>query len=314
MKTPYNLVFKPQELVYANPVEKLPEWCRFPISFAERCQYYRLRDMEIVSQQIHCSPFYIDMFEIRANNPMYLRFKIPRRQLFLYFMLGGTLSISSGSKCPVTQVHANTFAMLYYGSGQYMAHTGKGHHPVLFVNMAPEWLENISTDFPGLQFILEKFRHSSRPYLLMHPCRIDRRVQRWLYKVYSYSRNNMGALDGNLRKYLSYILGYYNSVLGPQYHKLAYRVKMYLDDHYRSSLLNARFLALQFQVTERTLRNHFKREYGITPHEYYSKLRITDAIAQMEHSNLSAKDVYVSVGYNDERSFRYALSRYLKNR
>ena len=314
MTTPYNLIFKPQELIYANPIEKLPEWCRFPMSFVERCHCYRLQEMEIVSQQMPCSPFYIDMFDIKANRPMAVPFEIPRRQLFLYFMLGGTLSITSGDRCPVTQVQTNTFAMLYYDSGRYTAHTGKGHHTILFVNMAPEWLENISTGFPGLQFILEKFRRSSRPYHMMHPCPIDRKVQRWLYKVYSYSRNNTGALDGNLRKYLSYILGHYNTVLGPQYHKLAHRVKMYLDDQYRNSLLNARFLALQFQVTERTLRNHFKREYGMTPYEYYSRLRITNAIAQMEHNDLSAKDVYVSFGYNDERSFRYALSRYLKNR
>src|SRR5690606_8111318 len=112
-----------------------------------------------------------------------------------------------------------TFAMLYYGSGQYIAHTGKGYHTLLFVNIAPEWLESISTDFPSLQYILEKFRHSSRPYHMMHPCRIDRKVLRWLYKVYSYSNNNIGVLDGNLRKYLSYILGHYNTELGPQYHK-----------------------------------------------------------------------------------------------
>ncbi|MGS2737753.1 helix-turn-helix domain-containing protein [Sinomicrobium sp. M5D2P17] len=312
MKTPYDLIFKPQELVYANPVEKLPEWCRFPMSFAERCHYYHLREMEILSQYIHHPPFYIDMFEIKANRPMAVPFEVPRRQLFLYFMLGGTLSITSVNKRLVTQVNTNTFAMLYYGKGQYTAHTDKGHHTVLFANMTPEWLENISMDFPGLQFMLEKFRHSSRPYHLMHPCRIDRKVQRWLYKVYSYSKNNTGALDGNLRKYLSYILGHYNSVLGPQYHKLAYRVKIYLDDHYRSNLLNARFLALQFQVTERTLRNHFKREYGMTPYEYYSRLRITDAIRQMELHDLNIKDVYLSVGYGDESTFRYALKKFLK--
>ena len=312
MTTPYNLVFKPQELLSDNPAEKLPEWCRFPMSFAQRCQYYRLREMEIVSQRIHCFPFYIDMFEIRANSPMPLRFKIPRRQLFLYFMLGGTLSITFGNTCPVTQVQTNTFAMLYYDSGRYTAHTGKGHHTILFVNMAPEWLENISTGFPGLQFILEKFRRSSRPYHMMHPCPIDRKVQRWLYKVYSYSRNNTGALDGNLRKYLSYILGHYNTVLGPQYHKLAYRVKMYLDDHYRDGRLSAGHLAARFHVTARTLRNHFKREYDMTPHEYYSRLRIMDAIKQMELHGLEIKDVYLSVGYHNEGAFRYALKQFLK--
>lgn len=50
----------------------------------------------------------------------------------------------------------------------------------------------------------------------MQLSRMDSKIQRWLYKIYSYSQANIGAVDGNLRKYINYFLEHYNGVLAAQ--------------------------------------------------------------------------------------------------
>ncbi|MBC9795870.1 AraC family transcriptional regulator [Sinomicrobium weinanense] len=311
MKTPYNLIFRPDELLCDEFTRNLPEWCYFQMPFAEHCHHYGLDGMEILSQRRSHQPFYIDLFEIKTDKPIPIRFSIPKRQLFLYFMLEGGFSLTTDGDRPITRTRPNTFALLYYSSGSYQVRARAGHHSSLWIGIDPQWMKNISAGFQNIQSVLEKLK-DGRSYLAMYPCRMDRKVQRWLYRVYSYSKNNIGALDGNLRKYISYVLGYYDKALETQTHDLAYQTKTYLDEHYQDSDLSSKFLASRFHVTEPTLRHQFRRAYGSTPHEYYSRLRITHAIALMECNSLSIKDVYPMVGYRDERSFRYALNRFLK--
>ncbi|RAV27552.1 helix-turn-helix domain-containing protein [Sinomicrobium soli] len=312
MDTPYNLIFGQDELLSDTAIRTLPDWCYHPITFAGERRYYRLPEAEILSQRVNQRPFYIDLVQVRARRPKRIRFSLPRRQLFLYVMLEGGLLLTTPENCPITRTRNNTFLLLYYNKGEYMVQVGTGHHTALIVTFAPEWLARAGRDFPNILPVFERFRSSDTPYEIMHPQPIGRRVHRWLNNIFSYSENNISALDGNLRKYFSYILAHYDTTLGVQSHDLAYRVRVYLNEHYRDATLSNQYLAAHFHVTARTLRNHFKREYGTTPHEYYSRLRITDAIMQMERNDLNASDVYLSVGYSDESSFRYALNRFLK--
>ncbi|WP_161554508.1 helix-turn-helix domain-containing protein [Sinomicrobium soli] len=91
-------------------------------------------------------------------------------------------------------------------------------------------------------------------------------------------------------------------------------VRVYLNEHYRDATLSNQYLAAHFHVTARTLRNHFKREYGTTPHQYYSRLRVTHGLALMQQYHYTTRQVYDKIGYGDESSFRYALKQFRKNK
>lgn len=292
----------------------LPDWCKYPLAFATQRQSYMMPQFELFSQQLKNNPFFIDLVQLNVAEPAYIPFDIQERQLFLYFMLKGTLLYLTETHQPIIKTQANSFLMSYYDSGRYFAYAEKGIHICLVINMLPEWIESMYDNYPHLQNILYHFKHDNLSYNTMYQCRMDRKIQRWLYKIYNYSQVNRGALDGNLRKYISYVLEYYDSVLEVQKADLAYKTKTYIQEHYRDNGLSVKFLAQHFFVTERTLLNIFKRQYRMSIQQFITELRISQALLIMKQKGTGIKDVYMEVGYADERTFRSALERYLKRR
>ncbi|MBZ4190746.1 MULTISPECIES: AraC family transcriptional regulator [Bacteroidota] len=313
MEIPYILKlvtgFRKQKLSLNN----LPEWSKFPLPFASERQVFTLPQFELLSQQLKNVPFFIDLVQLNVTEPAYIPFDISERQLYLYFMLKGSLLYMTEEHKPIIRTQANTFLMSYYDTGRYFAYAEKGVHICLVVSILPEWIESMYHNYPNLQYILHRFKNDTRPYDTMYQCRMDRKIHRWLYKIYSYSQNNIGALDGNLRKYISYLLEYYDSVLEQQKSDLAYKIKTHIQEHYTDNALTVKSLSEYFFVTERTLLNIFKRQYRMSVQDFITDLRMTHALLLMEQGT-GIKDVYMAVGYTNERPFRTALERYLKRK
>lgn len=312
MEVPYTLNIETKFKKWIKNPDDLPSWTKYPLSFATKCHRYALTDYELISQQIKSSPFFIDLVQINVSEPAYIPFDISERRLYLYFMLDGTLLYMTQNRKPIIKTQTNSFLMSYYDTGRYYTYAEKGLHICLVVNILPEWIESMYHNYPNLQNILQRFKTENRTYDTMYQCRIDRTTQRWLYKIYSYSKANIGALDGNLRKYISYILEYYNNVWEDNKNDLGYAIKTYIQENYCESTLNVKFLAEYFYVTPRTLLNIFRRQYHMSVQEFITDLRIQHALIFMDQHGAVIKDIYIQVGYADERTFRSALERYLR--
>lgn len=314
MKAPYILNTDRQFTTRPVGLHDLPDWCEYPLTIATARTLYTRTGMELLSQQLHHEFFFIDILQLRTNQPVYISFKITERQLFLYFSLRGAVSYLTERRRPIVHTVANSFLMSYFGKGSYFAHTGQGMHTALVVSILPGWIEGISHDYPNLQDILRHFRTDPHPYDTMYQSHIDRRIHRWLYKIYSYSQNNTGALDGNLRKYISYLLAQYDSALSELTGDVVYKIKAYVQEHFRDNELSVTFLSDHFFIPPRTLLYNFKNRYRQSIQEYITGLRIGYALKLMTEQGLGIKDVYMDAGYKDERSFRYALDRYRKRK
>jgi len=312
MKVPYILKFENDFRQRETPLPDLPPWCKYPLPFASQRQSFTLPQLELVSQQVINNPFFIDFVQLNVTKPAYIPFDINERQLYLYFMLKGTLLYMTDASRPIIRTQPNSFLMSYYDIGKYFAYADKGIHICLVVSILPDWIESMFHSYPNLQHILHRFKHDNRSYDTMYQCKMDRKIHRWLYKIYSYSQGNIGALDGNLRKYISYLLEHYDSVLQDQSNDLAYKIKAHIQEHYCDNALSVKLLAENFCVTERTLLNIFKRQYHMSVQDFITDLRMTHARLLMEQQGLGVKDVYAEVGYADERSFRSAMERYRK--
>lgn len=314
MKVPYILNTDKRFTRRSVGLHDLPEWCEYPLAFATLRTLYTRAGMELQSQQLNHRFFFINLLQLRTDGAVHIPFEIFERQLFLYFSLRGAVSYLTEKHRPIVHTVANSFLMSYFDKGRYFAHTGHGIHTALVVSILPRWIEGISHDYPNLQDILRHYRTDSRPYDTMYQSHIDRRIRRWLYKIYSYSQNNPGALDGNLQKYISYLLGYYDSEFTDSTGDISYKIKAYIQEHFRDNELSVRFLEDHFSVSGRTLLNNFKRRYHQSIQEYISGMRISYALKLMAEQGLGIKDVYMEAGYKDERSFRYALDRYRKHK
>lgn len=312
MEAPYTL-YSAKERVKPDPLpEQLAKKCRYFVPFAQEIPHYKVPKLELISQQSNYYPFFIDVVEIEAKAATYIPFDIHDKQLYMYFTLKGSLLYTTDRKEPIIKTQANTFLMSYYDRGAYFAYAQKGKHIAIVISMHHDWIESISQKYHNIQWILYQFRHSGRPYETMNQCKMDREIHRWLFKIYNYSKENRGALDGNLRKYISLLLEHYDSILGDQESDLAFKIKTFLEANYFDPRLNIKFLSDHFHVTPRTLRNIFKRRYHLSVLQFYTNLRIENALLLMAQKGIGIKDVYMQVGYTDERTFRYALEAYQK--
>jgi len=312
MKIPYTIDINHEQLNLNHQSLNIPDWCRYLLPFAKDRRLFTNTELQLFSQQLVHNPFFIDLIEIDVKEHTYIPFVIHDRQLYMYFILKGSLLYTTEKKKPIVKTQANTLMMSYYDKGSYFAYAKKGKHIALVVSIDPDWIKSITHDYQNIQCILQRFTHSKRLYDTMYMRRMDRKIQRWLYKIYSYSRENKGALDGNLRKYISLLLEYYDKALEDQDNDIAFEIKTFVEANYRDTRLSITFLSDHFNMTERTLTNIFKRRYHISVQQYYTDLRIEKAINLMDQESISIKDVYMKVGYTDERTFRYALESYQK--
>ncbi|WP_185212267.1 helix-turn-helix domain-containing protein [Sphingobacterium mizutaii] len=312
MKIPYTLFINDERLNLNEQPQDVPDWNRYQLPFAKERLLLKVPELQLFTQKLVHDPFFIDLVEINVKEPAYIPFVIHDRQLYMYFMLKGSLLYTTEKKRPIVRTQANTLMMSYYDKGSYFAYAKKGKHIALVVSIDPDWIKSITQDYQNIQCILQRFTYSKRLYDTMYLRRMDRKIQRWLYKIYSYSRNNKGALDGNLRKYISLLLEYYDNALEDQDSDIAFEIKTFVEANYRDTRLSIKFLSDHFNMTERTLTNIFKRRYHLSVQQYYTDLRMEKAITLMDQESINIKDVYMKVGYTDERTFRYALEGYQK--
>ena len=181
---------------------------------------------------------------------------------------------------------------------------------LLLITIDENWLKSYGADFPeiGNLTIGKNDIYSGNSFLF----RGVRKVEQWIRNIQHFPDKGIAAIDGNLRLHVALLLGYYDDALKQKRDSLAYRVKSYLDTNYRDNTLTVKKLAAQFYVTERTLSNHFSKHFNVTIHRYYTKLRMLYAIELINKYGLTPKEIYYQVGYNDESSFRYAYTQFVK--
>lgn len=295
-----------------NALNSLPVWCRYPLSAANEATLYQFRRGSMLSQQLNMKPFLIDLVEHRTDVPFSFNFRITENRIFFYFMLHGKISLSVHKGEYITKVSANHFYISHNRPGVLTASGDQGEHVALIVSIDTDWIDHVSSDFDTLRKFVDDFQNLSQYYRVMPHCRMDKQVHQWLREIYTFSTVNRGALDGQLRLYISLALEHYHKLLKNREGMLIYRIKRYLDEHYTDPDLGYFKLSEIFYSTERTLRNQFKIEFHITIHEYYTQLRMQRANHLIDIEKKPIKDVFMEVGYKDESSFRYAYNKYLR--
>lgn len=308
MNSRYKFNFSKCDFLNKSNNQTLPEWCTYSMGFANYHHHYCFREMEFFGTRYEYKPFVIDLIQINSffNSPFY--FEISKSQTILFIMLEG--EISGGlAKLDNLNVHSGEFIFSNYELGKYKFQPNVGKHSFLIITIDNDWFKIISKDLNNI--IANNFENDLL-YGQVFLCKASREAHQWIRNIYNFYHQNIGAIDGNLRMHITFILEYYNKKIEIQKGSLAFKIKSYLDEHYSDNNLNVKNLAEYFYVTERTLRNHFARQFRKTIHRYYTELRMKHANELINNGGLSAKDIYFQIGYNDESSFRYAYTHYLK--
>ncbi|WP_292008587.1 AraC family transcriptional regulator [Chryseobacterium sp.] len=77
--------------------------------------------------------------------------------------------------------------------------------------------------------------------------------------------------------------------------------------HQHQGQIQIKDLAIQFQVSERTIRSHFNKHIGCSPKEYIRLVKIRQIAFQMKHSNDSLSNITYENEYFDQSHFIHEI-------
>ena len=309
MNSRYKLSFSGYSFINKINNAKAPGWCSYSMMFAQNMDFYYFRELELFGMYYEFAPFVVNLIQINSSNetpPVSLDFSDDG--LILFIMLEGKLSDNQGNLNNIS-IHPGEFILLDQKSTKLNLCITPGKYSFMKIAINTEWYNSISQDFNNIKYGTAETKYGLNmdyPFL----CKATGKVNQWIKNIYNFNHANIGAIDGNLRMLITFLLEHYNFNYESIRESLAFKVKFYLDEHYLENNLNIKYLAEYFFVTERTLRNHFTRQFRKTIHNYYTELRMRHASKLINNEGLSMKDIYLQIGYNDESSFRYAYTRY----
>lgn len=307
MKIPYTLHFHvSQTKTETIDSGDLPKWCKYPLNFSEKNQLYHNGDVNILRQFFNYRPFFIDLIEIDADKGFDYMFEIQGRQVFMFFMLMGNMKLYDTSNHLIAHTVENNFLMPFYDSGLYNVKVDKGTHIALVITIHPDWLEKVSTEYKNVYRILEEFNKGINPYQAMCQGKIDRNLHKWLRKVYSSQKQDIGVFDGFLRMHMA--LKHYDRLLDS--HWLAFDIREFILENLTDENLGIEMLCDNFGLTKRALRYQFMQTFGENILTYCKKRRMELADKLIRTDNLTISEVYMRIGYKDESTFRYHFNRY----
>jgi|GEM_PF-4101840 len=310
IKEPYVIKFVSKKQLRQTLVSKLPKWCFYQMANAQIIRHYRLLNGQVFSQSYTQSPFFINIIQARSQKQFRIKFGIESHQYLFFILLNGTLELKTTDRNSTKKINANTFNLIRSKKTIFEILMKKGCHSVLIISMKLDWANLVFKGLNAINQIIEIANNSETKFNILPNCRIDNQIFRYINDLFTLPNENFGIIDGLLRTTVTKLLLFYNNLLSKKENDLAQRIKNYLDINFANPEITCHIISKIFYVTERTLRNHFKREFDTTIYEYYTSLRLQKAKYLIESLKEPAINVYMKVGYKDESSFRYAYKKY----
>lgn len=89
---------------------------------------------------------------------------------------------------------------------------------------------------------------------------------------------------------------------------VAQQIKEFLDHHYRDHM-TMRTLARRFAQTPRSALNVFRHRFGLSPHEYLTRVRVQQAVGVLVQTDLKVEAIALMVGYRSKKDLYRAIRR-----
>lgn len=305
MQKPYLLSFEKPAI---KITQELPSWSRYSFASVQEHILRVFDGAELSSQRLHEPPFHIELFEIQASRSFRINYEVFGEKYFLLLMPEGQATFTTPEGFYISYAKSKHSAFIFSDQARYISRHAPGYNSLWCITFDPDWLLFFSKDQPVLHsFMINK---SLRGFDLLPYCRIDGGIARWLKNLYSVQVRGKGSLDGHLRYYISMILERYIQIALIRQQSLPWHVKYYLDENFSASNINYSHLSGLFNESERTLRYHFQKEFGISIHQYltHKRLKLAHQLIQCEGQLIC--DVYLQTGYQDESTFRRAYRNF----
>ncbi len=199
MKEPYKIHFHSKIQSKKLVKDKLPSYSIFSIAFAKTVQII-ISGATILHQYFSSFLFHVELYEIDAKKDFTASFEIAKKQLFLFFMLEGSISFGCEKHKHIFDISGGEFCPSYKRKGIYTTSYKVGMHRFLVITYKLKWLKWVIGDYPHLEDFHQSFQEGDEPYKVMPILKINKPISTLLQRMYSQSKTEtVGELGGLIK-------------------------------------------------------------------------------------------------------------------
>lgn len=281
----------------------IPRWCRFRLPYAQ-AERIDVKEGTIISQHYSHFLFFIEVLEIDIHTDLQADYLIEDTSLFLFMMLEGNILFQKHDGEHIAEAKENICYATYNRQGTYSFSLQAGRHRLCYIIPRNEWVTKNIRYYPRLEPFLQQMEQNNLPFGHMPSCRIEKGMERSLDKLFGRTEIRDKDLEAVLLRDAKRVLYHYQLAVEEKMTARAYLIKEHMDQNYSDPNLTNKALMDKFYISEKTLIDTFKDEFGETPHRYLINLRMKEAKRLLQIEKKTPTEVSVFVGYDNFRSFR----------
>lgn len=273
---------------------------RLPYAKAERID---LMEGTIVSQYYNHFLFFIEVIEIDVHHGLQADYLLEDTCLFLFMMLEGEIIFETADGEPIAETTSGTCYATYNRTGEFSFRLPTGRHRFCYLIPRNEWVTK-NPHYPIFEPFLDQMAKEEALFGQMPFCRIEKEMELSLDKLLRRIEINGKDLEAVLLRDAKRVLYQYQLGVQKKMSTRPYLIKAHVDQNYTNPDLTNKSLMDKFYITEKTLIDTFKGEFGETPYRYIINFRMREAKRLLEIEKKTPSEVSILVGYDNFRSFR----------
>lgn len=295
--------------VVSDITGNVPRWTRHRLPYAQ-AERIDIKEGTIISQHYSHFLFFLEVIEVDIHTDLQADYLMEDTSLFLFMMLEGNIVFQKPDGEHIAEAKENICYATYNRQDTYSFSLRTGRHCLCYIIPRNEWVTKNIRYYPRLKPFLQQMEQNNLPFGHMPSCRIEKGMERSLDKLFGRTEIRDKDLEAVLLRDAKRVLYHYQLAVEKKMTARAYLIKEHMDQNYMDPNLNNKALMDKFYITEKTLIETFKAEFGITPHNYIIQLRMQMARQLLLSKSSSPTEVWHSVGYADSRSFGIQFKKF----
>lgn len=287
----------------------IPQRCRHRLPYA-RAERIDVKEGVIISQYYSHFLFFLEVIEVDIHTDLQADYLMDDTSLFLFMMLEDNILFQQPDGENIAEVKGDICYATYNRQGTYSFSLPVGRHRLCYIIPRNEWVTKNIGSYPRLEPFLYQMEQNNLPFGHMPSCRIEKGTERSLDKLLGRTEIKDKDLETALLLDAKRVLYHYQAAVEQKMTARVYLIKEQMDQNYMDPNMTNKALMDRFGVTEKTLIETFKAEFGITPHNYLIQLRMQMARQLLLSKSSSPAEVWQLVGYADSRSFSIQFKKF----
>jgi len=280
------------------------------LSCADNLFFYHNDVTDFIVQSYSQPSFLIELFEINTEEPFCLDLQMHEQKFFLFIMLRGSAKFMSNDGQTV-EVRPKHLKLSFFTPGSYQVGTEKGQHLAMVISLPKKWTNRIGDSMHPINEFLRNHQNADTLYCFFPQVRLKEHGSMFVDKILAYHSSHPGIMDTHIRNMTALLLEYYSIGTKIKYKEPVYQILEFLNENYLLENLSITYLEDRFNYSQRVITYHFKKEFGITPQQYYIRLRMLYAKKLSEIQGVPPVSLYTEAGYKNPDSFRKAYKKFL---